>query len=56
MHHLTAPAALGLSIYGWKKPGSITSRRKKVRFVVAGILATLQIGGWILIFGRMLLR
>ena len=53
---LTAPAALGFSFWGWKKPGSIVSRRSKLRFVSAGVLASVEIGGWLLLFGSLLLR
>jgi hypothetical protein len=43
---LTAPAALGLVIYGWKKPGSLVRGPGRVRMIVAGIFAVLQIGAW----------
>ena len=42
---VTAPAALFLAIYGWKKPRSLI-RPGSSRFVVAIIVATLEIGGW----------
>jgi hypothetical protein len=53
---VTAPAALGFCFYAWKRPGSIVTRRKKLRIVAAGILASLQIGGWMFVFGNLLLR
>jgi len=53
---ITAPAALGLCFYGWKKPGSLLPHAGKTRFVIAGIFAILEIGVWLLIFGRLLLR
>lgn len=43
---LFAPFALGLVIYGWRKPRSLI-RPGRWRFVAAGIVALLQIGGWI---------
>ncbi len=44
---LTAPVALGLVIYGWNKPNSLVRGRGRVRLIVAGILAVLQIGAWL---------
>lgn len=46
---VTAPAALGMAIYGWKKPASLV-RGKRPRLVIAIVLATLQIGGWCAVF------
>ena len=46
---ITAPMALFLSIWHWKTPSSIIPRTK-VRFVIAIILASLQIVGWIVAF------
>ena len=43
---VTAPAAIVTAIIGWKRPGSILPRTK-ARFVIAIILATLQVLGWI---------
>lgn len=43
---LFAPLAVGLIIRGWRKPRSLI-RPGRWRFVVAGILAVLQIGGWV---------
>jgi hypothetical protein len=53
---VSAPAALGLSIYGWKKPGSLVGKRRWLPFALAGIFAGLEITGWLFIFGNMLLR
>jgi hypothetical protein len=53
---LTAPAALGLCFYSWKKPGSLVPNRRKVRLVVAGVLAVIEVGGWLFLFGNMLLH
>ncbi|HEY1662131.1 MAG TPA: hypothetical protein VGI03_06905 [Verrucomicrobiae bacterium] len=46
---VTAPMALFVAIRYWKAPKSIL-RRTKVRFVIAMILATLQIAGWATFF------
>lgn len=43
---VTAPTALGVAIYGWKKPRSLV-RAGGARLVVAMVLATLEIGGWV---------
>jgi hypothetical protein len=43
---ITSPAVLGLVIYGWRKPRSLV-RRGRWRFLVAGLIALLQIGGWV---------
>lgn len=53
---LTAPGALAMCVYGWKKPSSLVRPRRKLRFLVAGGIASLQIGGWLLLFGNLLLR
>jgi hypothetical protein len=53
---LTAPAALAFCFYGWKKPGSLLPQRRKLRFIIAGVFATLEIAGWLLLFGKMILR
>ena len=44
---ITAPAALGMVIYGWKKPSSLVRGRSRVRLIVAAIIALLEVGGWI---------
>ena len=46
---LSAPGALFYSIYNWKRPTSIVRRHPKLRLVLAILLATLQIGGWIVL-------
>lgn len=52
---ITAPAAAGVAIYGWNRPGGLLSRGGRVRLIFALIIATVQIGGWCFLFGRMLL-
>lgn len=42
---VTAPAALFLAIYGWRKPRSLV-RPGPGRFIAAIVIASLQIGGW----------
>lgn len=46
---LTAPAAIYVAIRYWNAPTSILPRGKS-RFVIAIILAALQIMGWVLLF------
>lgn len=42
---VTAPMALYMAIRYWNAPGSIV-HRTRVRYVIAIILASLQVGGW----------
>jgi hypothetical protein len=44
---ITAPAALGMVVYGWNKPGSLVRGRSRARQIIAVILALLEIAGWI---------
>ena len=44
---VTAPAALFLSIFYWKRPTSIVRRHPKIRLVIAMTLSVIQIGIWI---------
>ncbi|HTV39755.1 MAG TPA: B-box zinc finger protein [Candidatus Sulfotelmatobacter sp.] len=46
---VTAPIAIFVAIRYWNAPGSIV-RRTKARFILAIILAILQIGVWVLLF------
>lgn len=43
----TAPISLGMVVYGWNKPGSLVRGRSRVRLIIAGLLATLEIAAWI---------
>jgi hypothetical protein len=42
---LTAPAAIYIAVRRWKSPGSLVTPGRW-RFVVAIVVATLQLGGW----------
>lgn len=53
---VTAPAALGFCLYGWNKPGSLLPQRRKLRFVIAGTIAGLEIAGWLFLLGKFILR
>ncbi|WP_415908626.1 hypothetical protein [Oleiharenicola sp. Vm1] len=53
---ITAPLALGLCLYAWRKPGSVIPGWRRTRLVVAGLFATVQIGAWLYGFGVMLLK
>ena len=46
---VTAPAALGLVIYGWKKPCSLVRGPSRARFIIAGLFAVLEIAGWVIL-------
>jgi len=45
---ITAPIALFMAVWYWKKPSSIVPRTK-IRFVIAIILSLLQIAGWLIV-------
>lgn len=47
---VTAPAALGAAIVGWKKPSSLV-RGKKLRLVLAMIISSLEIIAWLVLLG-----
>lgn len=49
---ITAPLALYLAVRNWRRPGSILPRTR-VRFVFAGLLSVLQIGGWAVLLVRL---
>lgn len=44
---ITAPIALGMTIHGWNKPGSLVRGRSWARLVIAGLLSLVEIGGWL---------
>jgi hypothetical protein len=50
---VTAPVALGYVIWGWRRPRSLVAPNR-VRLVIAGVLAVLQIVGWLLFLGFLL--
>jgi hypothetical protein len=50
---LTAPLTIFLTVKFWKAPSSIIPRTK-VRFVLAALIAGLQITGWILVFSNLM--
>jgi hypothetical protein len=52
---ITAPVALFLAIRHWKSPTSIV-HRTKMRFVLAIIIASLEIAGWVVAFGFLATR
>ena len=43
---VTAPVALGMTIYAWKQPGSLMRGSSRARLILAGVLSLLEIGGW----------
>jgi hypothetical protein len=50
----TAPLAIYLTVRHWNSPSGIIPRTK-IRFILAFILAGLQIAGWILFFSNLAL-
>jgi hypothetical protein len=52
---ITAPAALGCVIFGWRKPRSIIAERR-TKLVMAGMLALIQIAAWVFVLGSMWLK
>ena len=46
---ITAPIAIFISIWFWRKPSSIIPRTK-IRFIIAIIISFLQLTGWFMIF------
>lgn len=48
-----APIALYIALRYWKAPGSIP-RPSRIRFVIAAVLACLQLAGWILLITAVL--
>ncbi len=48
----TAPFVIYLTVRHWKSPSSIIPRTK-IRFVLAFIIASVQITGWILVFSNL---
>lgn len=43
LYVITGPAAIGLAIYGWNKPGSLVSGRRRVAASFAILFGLLQI-------------
>jgi hypothetical protein len=52
---ITAPIALFIAIRHWNSPMSIV-RRSKVRYILAIIAASLQIAGWVTLFGYLIFK
>ncbi|MEO7318922.1 MAG: hypothetical protein ABIZ56_08045 [Chthoniobacteraceae bacterium] len=44
---LTAPLAVFLALYGWRKPPSLTGGKRRVSMILALVLALLQCAGWV---------
>ena len=47
---LTAPAAVFLVIFGWRKPPSVTGRRRRGALIAALLIALAQCAGWAALF------
>lgn len=52
---ITAPVAIYVTLRYWKAPGSLLPRTR-YRFIVAGLVATVQVAGWAIFFGWLLTR
>jgi hypothetical protein len=52
---VTAPVALYMAITGWRKPQSLV-RPGRAKLVIGGLLATVEIGGWIFLGVALLLK
>jgi len=50
----TAPIVIYLTVRHWKSPSSVIPRTK-IRFILASIIAGVQIAGWILFFSKLVL-
>jgi hypothetical protein len=50
----TAPLVIFLTVRHWKSPSSVIPRTK-IRFILAFIIAGVQIAGWILFFSKLVL-
>jgi hypothetical protein len=50
---ITAPAAIGVALYGWRKPGSLVPRTR-VRAILAIVIGLAQVLGWGLLFYTMI--
>jgi hypothetical protein len=50
---ITAPASLLVLIVGWRKPPSLTGRRRIFTAILAAVLALVQIGAWIFWGGKL---
>lgn len=50
---VTGPASLGAAIVGWKKPQSLV-RSNRGKLVLAMVIASLQIAGWLFLFGSLI--
>ena len=46
---ITAPIAIFISVWFWRKPSSIIPRTK-IRFIIAIIVSLLQLTGWFMVF------
>ena len=47
---LTAPATIFLVLFGWRKPPSVTGRRRRGAMIVALLVALVQCAGWAALF------
>jgi hypothetical protein len=43
----TAPAALFYSVWHWKSPGSIVPTHRRLNLIIAIVIASLELSGWV---------
>lgn len=53
---VTAPVALGMVFYGWKKPCSLVRGPSRWRFILAALFSVVEIGVWIVVGVMLWLR
>ena len=41
---ITGPAAIGLALYGWNKPGSLVQGRRRLSAIIGLLLGVVQLG------------
>ena len=47
---VTAPATVFLVVVGWRKPPSVTGRRRRGALIAALLMAFMQCAGWVAVF------
>ncbi len=52
---VTAPASLFIVLFYWRKGPTSVIKRTRIRYVLAFILAALQMTGWVLVFINMII-
>jgi hypothetical protein len=53
---LTAPTALFYAIWHWKSPGSIVPNHRRLNLVIAIVISSMEIAGWVVFFTWLVIR